>query len=97
MTKTCQPFEELQQLTYSGERREPRYPINKRLRITVGWVGLEALMVNASLHGFCIRVSNGALKRGQAITLAYPWGEVIARVVWTRDAGDETEAGLFVP
>jgi hypothetical protein len=97
MTKPRDFAEEPQQVTERDERREARYPANKAIKIAVAGVAIQAVLVNESMHGFCIRVPRGCLQRGQLIRLSYPWGEVEARVVWTREVGNHCEAGLFVP
>ena len=97
MTKPRECAEEPQQVTPPAARREPRYPVNKGIQITAAGVVTPAVLVNESMHGFCIRVAGARLQRGQLIKLSYAWGEVEARVVWTREVGGQCEAGLFVP
>jgi len=83
--------------TRPDQRREPRYRVDKHLQIFSDGLALPARLVNESMQGFCIRVARGCVRTGQFIRLCFAWGEVEARVMWTRDVGKDSEAGLFVP
>jgi len=97
MTKPRESVQKTPQVSPLDRRHEPRVQVSKYIRINVAGVELQARLVNESRHGFCILVPRDLVQTGQVITLVYLWGEVEARVIWTRDAGDQSQVGLFVP
>ncbi len=75
-----------------GEARNPAFG-KIRLLLEDGREPLVATLLNSSSHGFRIRIESGLLKVGDRVRLQYPWGEIVATIVWQQSG----EAGLFVP
>jgi hypothetical protein len=80
------------QVDRRGEVRKPAFGTIRLLREN-GGEAVVATLVNSSRHGFRIRVEPGLTKVGDRVRLQYPWGEIVATIMW-QDSG---EAGLFVP
>ena len=57
---------------------------------------VRAKLIDTSNHGFRVRVGV-ALVPGEQVRMCYPWGDVVARVVWCTERQEKIEAGLFVP
>ena len=58
---------------------------------------IQAEVVDCSLHGYRLRLPGPVLSPGQTVCLCYPWGLVMARVVWIKEMQNQFESGLYVP
>ncbi len=91
-------------------RREPHLQAVERRRekrqqasgaVTLHLAGTPGEVVSGELldvspSGFRIRHHNRALRPGLEVQVIYPWGEVNARIMWTREVGDSIESGFFI-
>lgn len=51
-------------------------------------------LVDLSTGGFRVRHDSHSLSEGQEVRLLYRWGDVAARVVWSRDVENAVETGF---
>lgn len=57
---------------------------------------ITAELIDISIHGCKVKHRRNDILTGEQFQVIYPWGEVRARVVWTRINGTWVETGFYV-
>jgi len=83
--------------TKKGSGRETRLAISGNVKlISKDGQQVEAELLDISIHGFRVRHAHPPLASGREFRVIYPWGEVIARVVWSRAVTKWNESGFLL-